>query len=115
MLGDIMDMVEKKRIDEKHHIEARAHTDQSGLVTLEKVQIIKTSNGQPIPEDEPIILFRGRDRLAYGMLMHYRQLCIDDGCTDYQLESMDKMIKAFQDYASNHPEIMKQPGITLGK
>lgn len=87
------------RIDEKHHIEFH--------------KIVKTTNGQPLPDDEPRILFRGRDRLALPLLRHYRELCVADGCNDYQLESLDRMIAEFEEFAENSPT-MKQPGITRG-
>lgn len=82
--------------------------------SIEGDRIIKTSNGQEIPEHEPTILFRGRDHLALPMLKHYRQLCIDNGCTDYQMESMDVMIARFEAFTKLHPEVMKQPGVTRG-
>ncbi len=88
-----------RRIDEKHHIEGE--------------KIIKTTNGQEVPETEPTILFRGRDKLALPMLRFYRALCVADGCNDFQLSSMDKMIGAFEDFAAESPT-MKQPGITRG-
>ena len=89
-----------RKIDEKHHVEGD--------------QIIKTTNGQPIPEDEPTILFRGRDHLALPMLTYYRHLCVQDGCTEYQLASMDTMINRFEQFAKEHSEKMKQPGVTRG-
>lgn len=89
-----------KRIDNKHHLEGE--------------QIVKTGNGQPIPDDEPVILFRGRDKLALPMLLHYRQLCADDGCTDFQLTSMDDMIRRFKAFSAQSPT-MKQPGCTRGR
>lgn len=89
-----------RRIDLKHHVEGSA--------------IIKTSNGQAIPETEPTILFRGRDKLAVPMLAFYRKLCVDDGCTDYQLESIDAMIREFKKFADENPQAIKQPGITKG-
>jgi hypothetical protein len=76
--------------------------------------IFKSTNGQPIPEGEPVILFRGRDRLALPMLRYYLQLCVADGCTPYQKESMETMIARFQKFADDSTT-MKQPGITLGK
>ncbi len=88
-----------RQIDEKHSI------DDNG-------QLIKTKTGEVIPDDVPLILYRGTDRLALPMLKYYRQLCVDDGCTDYQLESMDRMIKQFEDYADT--SVVKQPGITRG-
>lgn len=93
-----------RRIDEKHHLAIGA--DREPI-------IVKTTNGQSIPSDEPIILFRGRDKLAVKMLKYYRDLCVDDGCTPFQLESMNKMIGEFQDFADTS-STMKQPGSTSG-
>ena len=93
------------RIDNKHHIAADASCT---------LQIVKTSNGQTIPDGEPVILFRGRDKLALPMLQFYRKLCVEDGCTDFQLESMDDMIRRFEEFAKTS-STMKQPGCTLGK
>lgn len=76
--------------------------------------IIKTGNDQPISDDEPRIIFRGRDRLALPMLRFYRSLCQADGCTDYQLKAVDDLIAEFADFAETSPTL-KQPGITLGK
>lgn len=92
------------RIDEKHHLEIRNNNPV----------IVKTGNGEEIPLDEPRILFRGRDRLALRLLEIYRQMCIDDGATDYQITSMDVMIREFEAFAAVSPT-MKQPGSTLGK
>lgn len=47
------------------------------------------------------------------MLEYYRQLCIVDGCNDFQLDSLDEMLTKFKDFASKSPT-MKQPGITRG-
>ena len=47
------------------------------------------------------------------MLLYYRQLCVNDGCTDFQLASMDDMIRRFEDFANASPT-MKQPGCTRG-
>ena len=91
----------KMRIDNKHHIEMD--------------RIIKTTNGEPIPDEEPRILFRGRDRLALPMLRFYRDLCLKDGATDFQLESVDGMIQEFEEFAEQSPEVLKQPGITRGR
>lgn len=89
-----------RQIDQKHTI-----TDEGKL--------IKASTGEEIPETEPTILFRGRDRLALPMLEYYKLLCKADGATDHQLESVDTMIAKFASYAANNN--VKQPGITEGK
>ena len=90
-----------RKIDLKHHI------DETG-------EIIKTGNGVPIQHDEPLILFRARDRLAVPMLNAYRKLCIDDGCNDFQLGQIDELIARFKAFAIENPAAMKQPGITRG-
>ena len=90
-----------RQIDLKHHID-------------EKGQIIKTGNGVPIPDNEPLMLFRGRDKLAIPMLLAYRQLCVDDGCNDFQLGQIDELIERFRRFALENPQTMKQPGVTRG-
>ncbi len=90
-----------RKIDLKHHID-------------DKGQIVKTGNGVPVPENEPLILFRGRDRLAVPMLRKYREICIFDGCNDFQLGQIDELIAKFEAFAKENPATMKQPGITRG-
>lgn len=88
------------KIDNKHHLDGE--------------QIVKTGNGVPINLNvEPVILFRGRDKLAVQMLEYYRQLCVVDGCNDFQLESLDVMLTKFRAFAKESAT-MKQPGVTRG-
>jgi len=96
----------EKRIDDKHSI---------AILDGELVVAKRLPNGdlQPIPPEEPTILFRGRDKLAVRMLLFYRQLCKEDGCSNYQLATMDNMISKFQEFAHTSPT-MKQPGLTKG-
>ncbi len=82
---------------------------------LEGEQIVKTSNGEPIPEDEPVFILRARDRLALEVLEYYRNICEQDGCIDFQLDGIGINIQRFDAFAREHPERMKQPGITRGK
>jgi hypothetical protein len=94
-----------RAIDPKFHIEQR-----DGEIT-----IVKSSNGIEIPVNEPLMLFRARDRLALPMLRVYRDLCIADGCNDFQMAGIDNRIAAFEAFQKERPEQMKQPGITRGK
>lgn len=89
-------------------INDRFHVDTEGIV-------IKTSNGQAIPEDEPIVLLRGRDRLAHPLLLIYRVLCTLDGCNSYFLGEVDRSIAQFTMFKVDHADRMKQPGVTKGK
>ena len=106
------------RIDDKHSIIVPIGpdgTDHNSDPLIAK----RTTDGNfiPIPTNEPVILFRARDKLAVPMLKHYRELCRQDGCTDFQLASMNGMIDRFEAFASdrNTAGKMKQPGCTKGK
>lgn len=90
-----------RKVDDKFHVEGD--------------QILKTSTGEVVPESEPTILFRGRDHLALPLLEHYIRLCELDGCNDFQLASMAKMVDKFRKFKDDNPLMMKQPGITRGK
>lgn len=109
------DIVIKRRIDNKHHVQLTITTAVVEGKAVPRIDIVKTTNGQPIPDEEPMIIFRGRDYLSIPLLMRYRELCIQDRTTEYQLQSLDSMIKEFRDFATKYPERMKQPGVTLGK
>ena len=102
-----MDTLTRLRQPRRLQIDPRFETDG--------VQIIKTSNREAIPANEPTMLFRARDRHALAMLRYYRELCAADGCTDYQMAGIDERILAFGRFTIEHPERMKQPGITRGK
>jgi hypothetical protein len=93
------------QIDPKYGV---AKTDAGELV------IAKNKTGEPVPSDEPMCVFRGRDWHALEMLRYYRQLCEDDGCTPEHMAGIDNRIQAFLDFAATHLERMKQPGITRG-
>lgn len=81
---------------------------------IEGEQILNLT-GVPIPVDEPLVLFRARDRNALAMLRHYRLLCEEDLCTEFHMDGIDNRIAAFAEFKQRHPERMKQPGVTKGK
>jgi hypothetical protein len=77
-------------------------------------RLVKKSNGEAIPDDEPTFILRGRDNLAIPLLKIYHQLCEVSGCTDYQLSMNDQTLGNFENFACDFPERMKQPGVTRG-
>ena len=89
----------RTRIDEKFHT-------QDG-------KVIKTSNGESVPPDEPLFLLRGRDRLALVLLRVYEQLSIEDGCNEYHMKGLARRIKEFERFSLTSTR-MKQPGVTKG-
>lgn len=89
-----------RAIDEKFHVEGD--------------QIIKTTNGDVVPEDEPLFLVRARDYLAIPLLEHYRRMSEIDGCNEWHLERLEQRIRLFEEWRDMNPDKMKQPGVTRG-
>ncbi len=77
-------------------------------------KIVKKSNGEPIPQNEPIFFLRARDNLAIKVLNFYKSLCLSENCTSYQIDGIDRVIEKFENFAEKYPRKMKQPGITRG-
>jgi hypothetical protein len=78
-------------------------------------QVIDLSTGNPVPSDEPVILLRGNNRLIIPLLRHYRELCVQDGCSEEQLKAIDGAIPPFTQFMNDHRDRMRQPGSQLGK
>lgn len=76
---------------------------------------VKTSNGQIIPDDEPVVILRGRDHLALPLLRIYLEVSRVDGCTEWFINEQLKTIAQFEQFATEHADRMKQPGITMGR
>lgn len=93
-----------RRLGDKFHLQ----------VIHGKIEIVKTSNNEVIPLVEPVFLLRARDWLAAKLLAHYRQLCVEDNCTEYQLHGTDLAISRFLSFQKLFPKRMKQPGVTRG-
>ena len=80
-----------------------------------KLRVVKNATGEPIPEDEPLCLFRARDNIALvGALIPYRIECYADECTEFHLDGIQNRIDVFYQFQKDYPERMKQPGITKG-
>jgi hypothetical protein len=85
-----------------------------GKFSIDGDRIVKTSNGDPIPDDEPVFLIRARDRLALPLLRIYDQLSQVDGCNDYHFAALTRSIADFAEFARLNPTKMKQPSVTRG-
>jgi hypothetical protein len=102
----------------EHEIDAKYHIEQ----TLEgpdthfepgSLRIVNTSSGEPIPIDEPLFLFRGRDILAVLVLRFYVLLCKAFGCVASHIEGVQDAHSKFLAFKRRHPDRMKQPGSTM--
>lgn len=73
--------------------------------TIENNKIVKRSTGVPVPEDEPLFIFRAQDRKALAALVAY-SMVVDN--LEHR-ESVTKSINDFRDFQEKNPEKMKEP------
>ena len=78
-------------------------------------RIYKKSNGEIVPDDEPLFLLRGRDLLASKFLAAYLQISIDSGCNSYHFSKLAETTAGFAAFRKHHPGRMKMPSITEGR
>jgi hypothetical protein len=92
----------------KRKINDMFHVDSEGF-------LVKTSNGQRVPEDEPVFILRGRDTLSLVAIESYIGEMEEMGCDRDRINDVRTVAKDFLNFTVLHPERMKQPGITKGK
>lgn len=68
-----------------------------------------------IPREEPLFVFRARDKYAVRVLKSYLQVCTNGECSREHLKGIEKKIEEFQKYGLTHPDRMKEPGSSLRK
>lgn len=66
-------------------------------------------DGTPIPDDEPIILFRAKDKLTPQLLEAYKKMCLDSGCLPQQIETLSPLIERFKSWQAANPGKVKLP------
>lgn len=67
-------------------------------------------SGQPIPFDEPVFIFRAKDRNAAAALRYYQSLCFDVA----HKEAIQERIDQFEEFAQEHLNRMKYPDTQKG-
>ena len=68
-------------------------------------QIVNRESGAPIPDDEPIFVFRAKDRLAVRILTGYFSAIEDPE----HARAVAARLEDFKRFAKEHPERMKDP------
>ena len=66
-------------------------------------------DGTPIPDDEPLVLFRAKDKLLPQLLEDYNKLCQDAGCQAQQVETLGPLIQQVKDWQATHQDKVKLP------
>ncbi len=72
-------------------------------------RLVNTASGEVIPLDEPVFLFRARDKVAVHALRAYLQLIQDREPVSAHVDAVSKRIADFEQFATAHPMRMKWP------
>ncbi len=71
----------------------------------ENGQIVNRVSGEAIPDDEPVMIFRARDKNAAPMIAYYAKLCVDPE----HKAVVKERLHDFVDFIHDHPDRMKEP------
>lgn len=77
------------------------------------MRIASIRTGEDIPFDEPLMLFRARDRHAISALQAYQLACERANCTPQQMKGIKDLITVFEGFRNSNPTRMKQPGLDI--
>lgn len=91
--------------DPKYAIEILHIGNKDGTGHVPTARIVNFETKEPIPDDEPVFLLRAKDKRALGALFTYQERVP----LETQKRSVDDRILAFQHFAGEHPERMREP------
>lgn len=72
---------------------------------IEGDSLVNKKTGIPIPDDEPVLVFRAKDKRALATLVAYQVLC-DFG---EHRNLIGVRIEAFRQFTKDYPEKMQEP------
>lgn len=91
-----------KSLDGKYHV-------QSGGANLGNVKLVNSVTNIPIPDDEPIIIFRGKDEALVDTLVEYQNFCGRLGSPESHIEAIDDLIDRVIWWQEQNPDKVKVP------
>jgi hypothetical protein len=66
-------------------------------------------DGTPVPDDEPLFLFRAHDKLLVQLLEYYMELCKNAGSPEAQINLLNQRIGEIKSWQSSHQNMLKIP------
>jgi hypothetical protein len=69
---------------------------------------VTTEHGD-IPDDEPVIVFRARDKMVAPMLKFYLELCATNSSPPRHLSLIQRAAAEIARWQSEHPDQVRQP------
>ncbi len=67
------------------------------------------ASGQPLPDDEPIMLFRAKDKLLPDLMEYYISLRRQHGQSDANLADLRAYADELAAWQASHPDRLKYP------
>lgn len=80
--------------------------NSDGKFNVEKIEGV----GDPLYDDEPVFVFRGRDVAAIDALNYYRECCVRYGSPDKHLAGVMDQTRIFLEWQRNNPDKTHVPG-----
>lgn len=62
-----------------------------------------------IPDDEPVIVFRARDKITLSLIKWYRYRCVQSGSPDRHLGIIDATAERFRNWQEANPGKVRYP------
>jgi hypothetical protein len=69
---------------------------------------VTTEHGD-IPEDEPVLVLRARDKTTCPLLNGYRELCRKAGSPQRHIDLIEQAYTRFADWQEAHPDQVRTP------
>lgn len=79
------------------------------MVSIPDGKLVNRQSGEPIPDDEPVFILRGRDALAVDTLISY----LGHGMNREHRRAVEIRLAQFQAFSKSNPSRMKEPDTTL--
>lgn len=86
-------------------------TIQEPKYKIKNGKIVNRQSGEAIPDDEPLMIFRARDRHAAHVIAFYFR-CVKN---DEHGRAVGLRLDQFNAWATAHPDRMKEPDTELNK
>lgn len=81
------------------------HTTQDPKYGIKDNKLVNMKTGKPIPDDEPVMIFRAKDKHASSAICNYMM-----DCKDLEHKSaVEKRWWQFCEFKENNPQKIKEP------
>lgn len=70
---------------------------------------ITKNDGTPIPDNEPLMLFRGQDRLLPDLIDQYAEMCASAGGLEENIQALKEKAESVREWQRNNPDSVKTP------